>query len=447
MIGVQQRKKSELAGTDQGGIAQTRRGLSKAWKVVLILSLILAASEFVARGPWRTLSTARDFTGSYLSSRAWLKGENPYDQELLDRLWTEACDAPESKDLKFNRPSVYPLTALILIAPLALWNWPASGFLLIAINVLLILLVLNALITISGLNWREPRGALFLVLGLAFAPIHTGIALGNLIIPAASSAILAIWASAKRRDILAGALIAIATGLKPHIGGIVLLNYMLERRRRVCVSAGLFLLSLAGFSFLRLEIAGVDWRQSWISSSAEWMAKGGTNDPTAANPNRRQLINLHWPLYQIFDHAWAVNSIIFLFGASLFLIYMYALWRKQTQWRELLSISALAVLSLPVIYHRFYDAVLLLLPLAWSLAAWNGEHKTLARFSFLLILPFFIPGPVVLQELARGGSWPATLNGAWWWEFLVMPHQVWAVTLLAVCLVYAIARKTPCLEY
>src|SRR5262249_30059266 len=239
----------------------------------------------------------------------------------------------------------------------------------------------------------------------------------------------------------------IANGLKPHSGGAVLLGYAIERRWRICAVAGILLLGLAGLSVLRLEIAGVDWRQSWLSSSAEFMAPAGNNDPTAANQFRHQLINLHWPLYAIFDRGWAVNSIVLFFVGGLLLIRLFTRQWTQSSQQELLSISALAVLTLLVIYHVFYDAVLLLPPLAWSLPAWNGKLKVTARLAFLLILPFLIPGAVMLQESARAGGWPAALNGAWWWNILVLPHQVWAVASLAVCLVYAHVRMTRCPEY
>ena len=105
------------------------------------------------------------------------------------------------------------------------------------------------------------------------------------------------------------------------------------------------------------------------------------------------------------------------------------------------------MISLSAIYHRFYDATLLLAPLAWSLASWNGKHKAPARIVFLFVMPFLIPGAVALQETARARDWLATLNGAWWWNTLVLPHQVWAIALLAICLVYAQTRMTRCPEY
>ncbi len=354
---------------------------------------------------------------------------------------------PERAPVKFNTPTVYPPTALPLIVPLSLFNWREASIAALTINSLLALLSIAALISTAGLDWREPRGLLFVALGLAFAPLHTGVALANLIILAASAAIMAIWASEKKRDLLAAVLLAIATGVKPQIGGIVLIGYTFKRRWRIVAPAGVLLLALASFSVLRMEIAGADWRQSWLSNNAESLAPGGPNDPTAANLSRHHLINLHWPLYAIFDHGWLVNSIVLLFTGSLLLILLLALRRSSADRQEIVFISALSVISLSAIYHRFYDATLLLAPLAWSLASWNGKHKAPARLVFLFIMPFLIPGAVALQETARARDWLATLNGEWWWNILVLPHQVWAIALLAICLVYAQTRMTRCPEY
>jgi hypothetical protein len=438
---------SEPTEADRAGSPPARHELRKWLKGLWIFLMVLAAVEFVTRGPWRALSESGDFAMPYLSAGVWLRGGNPYDHGLVDRLWAEAGGAPERKPLKFNTPTVYPPTALPVIAPLTLLNWREASVALLAINSLLALLSLAALISTAGLDWREPRGSLFLVLGMAFAPLHTGIALGNLIIPAAALAMLAMWASARKRDLLAGVLLALATGIKPQIGGVVLIGFAFKQRWRIVVVAGVLLLALTSLSVLRLEIAGADWRQSWLSNNAESIAPGGPNDPTAANRSRHHMINLHWPLYAIFDRAWLVNSIVLIFAGSLLSILLLSRLRGTASRQELLSISAFMVLGLAVIYHRFYDAVLLLTPLAWSLAAWNGLLKAHARLIFTLILPFLIPGAVMLQESARAGAWPATLNDAWWWNTLALPHQVWAVALLAICLVYAQSRMKRCPEY
>lgn len=444
--GSQESKNSESAEVGRAGSPPAQRDLRKWWKGVWLFLMLLAAVEFVTRGPWRALSESGDFAMPYLSARVWLRGGNPYDHRLVDQQWAEVGGAPERRPLKFNTPSVYPPPTLAVIAPLTLLNWREASVGLLAINSLLALLSLAALVSAAGLDWREPHGGLFLALGVGFAPLHTGIALGNLIIPAAAGAMFAVWASAKNRGLLAGVLLALATGLKPQIGGIVLVSYAFKRRWRIVVAAGVLLLALTSLSILRLEIAGLDWRQSLLSNNAESLAPGGTNDPTAANQSRHHMINLHWPLYAIFDRPWAVNSIVLLFAGSLSLICLLTRWWRLDGRQELLSISALAVLSLAVIYHRFYDAVLLLPPLAWSLAAWNGRLRRTARLSFSLILPFLIPGAVMLQESARAGGWAATFNGAWWWNILVLPHQVWSVASLAICLVYAEARMTRCPE-
>ena len=326
--GVQVSIKSESEQAERSFDDRAQRDFRQWFKGLCLLLILLASVEFVTRGPWRALSESGDFAMPYLSARVWLRGGNPYDHRIVDQLWAESAGPPERAPVKFNTPTVYPPTALPLIVPLSLFNWREASITALTINSLLALLSIAALISTAGLDWREPRGLLFVALGLAFAPLHTGVALGNLIILAASAAIMAIWASEKKRDLLAAVLLAIATGVKPQIGGIVLIGYSFKRRWRIVAPAGVLLLALSSFSVLRMEIAGADWRQSWLSNNAESLAPGGPNDPTAANLSRHHLINLHWPLYAIFDHGWLVNSIVLLFTGSLLLILLFGATSK-----------------------------------------------------------------------------------------------------------------------
>ena len=60
----------------------------------------------------------------------------------------------------------------------------------------------------------------------------------------------------------------------------------------------------------------------------------------------------------------------------------------------------------------------------------------LASLSLLLMLPFLIPGGTILETLQASGRIPSTLASRWWWEMIVMPHQVWMLFFLSVLLLY-----------
>ena len=96
--------------------------------------------------------------------------------------------------------------------------------------------------------------------------------------------------------------------------------------------------------------------------------------------------------------------------------------------------SALAVISLLPIYHRLYDASLLVFPLAWSLTDLSGKIRPLGKVAFCLILPFLVPGGTLLEQIQLGGYVSTTVRGSWWWNAVVMPHQVWAILILSLAL-------------
>ncbi len=405
-------------------------------KLILAGLMIFAATEFAVRGVSRALSDSGDFAMPYLSAGVWLRGGNPYDYDQLYRRWQEAGGALDAMPVRLNTPAVYPPTALLVIAPLTIFSWPAARLIVTGINTFALLLSILAIASVAGLRFNEWRGQLFLTLALAFAPLHTGLAKANLIVPAAAALFFAVWASEKRKDLPAGILIAVSMALKPQVGAILLLGYAIQRRWRICATAIILLAAISGVSLLRLDLAQVDWLSNFLSNSAEFAAAGGSNDPTSANPSRHHLINLQPLLYTIFDQAVAVNLIVIAIICGLFLLFWLNHRGIEADRHHLLMISFLASLNLLPIYHRFYDATLLLLPIAWGLKNWDGPDRRRARWSLGLTLPFLIPGAVFLQESIRAGRLPSSIIGAWWWNSLIMPHQVWAIILIAICLAW-----------
>ena len=56
------------------------------------------------------------------------------------------------------------------------------------------------------------------------------------------------------------------------------------------------------------------------------------------------------------------------------------------------------------------------------------------RLALILMAPFAVPGAWMLESMQNAGRLPHYLTAAWWWDPVVMSHQVWALLLLAVLL-------------
>jgi hypothetical protein len=101
-------------------------------------------------------------------------------------------------------------------------------------------------------------------------------------------------------------------------------------------------------------------------------------------------------------------------------------------------LSAIAVISLLPVYHRFYDATLLVLPLCWVFVSYR-KARVFAILSSVLMIPFLIPGGTLLETMEISGRIPAALAHRWWWEAFAMAHQVWLLLFLGILLLYEMA--------
>jgi hypothetical protein len=127
--------------------------------------------------------------------------------------------------------------------------------------------------------------------------------------------------------------------------------------------------------------------------------------------------------------AWAVTSVLILCWTVLF--------AQRTQGQELLHLSALATVALLPVYHRFVDAVVLLLPLCWCLTVRKPKYKQIALIVVLFELPFLVPGASLLVTLADSGHISREVASSWWWNAVVVPHEVWSVIAISFALLYA----------
>jgi len=414
--------------------------------------LLLAGGEFAVRGPVRAIRSAsqfNDFLSPYIQANAWMRGLDPYSPETLLRLWPTGAAhlqflpkevADGTLIAKRGIPTAYPITALVLIAPISLLPWNFAYAFWLAINLALFFVMLWVLVELAGFSYREPAAILLVAGTLVLAPFHTGIVTGNAALVGVELGIIAIWAARRRYEVTTAILLALSAGLKPQIGLCFLLYYLVRRRWRVFGTTVAAIGVLAGLGLLRLEVGHTPWLGNYLNDNHVLLESGILANFTPVNPMRFGLINLQVLLYSFVGSVRWANDLAVLMGVVLVMVWLNGMRRRGAEADlELLDLSAIAVISLLPVYHRFYDAALLVLPLCWVFV-WFRKSRMVGAVSLLLMLPFLIPGGTLLETMQADGRIPSALVSHWWWEAIVLPHEIWALFFLSVLLLYEMSR-------
>lgn len=421
-----------------------RRQTGANLKLVLWVLLFLAAAEFVVRGPVRFLfeeTVWNDLSQNYTASRLWLKGESPSDPRNFVALWKQ--ERGSRLDLTDIRTHLAPpLGGLVVMAPIAAFHWKVASILWVTVLLAAFAATVWALVHAAGFRHNEPRTLAFVAACLALAPFHTGIASGNPSILVIGLCIVAVWAATRHRDISSGILFGIACSMKPQIGAFLVLYYLVRRRWKLFATAVSTTFGLTFVAAIYLWIRGASWIQDYLRNAKGFVTANSIDDFSPANPIRFTLINLQVPFASFTRHS-SANLLAFAVGGVLLLFWLYWIASDNAHRSELLCLGAVAVISLLPVYHRYYDAGLLVLPLSWCLTGRSGRSKTIARIALLLMTPFLVPGTALLQQLAERGKISDAITHSWWWGSIVMPHQTWALLLLSLALLYAIKTPVP----
>jgi Glycosyltransferase family 87 len=407
--------------------------LQNGTRIVLWCLLLLAAAEFILRGPVRYLHPTNwnDLAQYYATSRIWQRGQNFADPQKFGALWRDELQSPMNPNTARMHISPPP-GALVLFAPIAALPWTAARLVWLVALLAGFTTTVAALLKFAGLSPLEARGLAFVAGCLALAPFHTGIATGNQTILVVGLCAFGIWAAGCNRDIIAGLSFGVACSLKPHIAGFFLLYYLLHRRWRLMASAITLAVVLVMVAAAWMQLAGVAWLPDYLNNIKFGATHNSFDDFTSANPIRFMLINLQVPFYSFTHSARSANLLAFCVGAALIIAWIILVFRNRRQEVELLSLSTIAVIGLLPLYHRLYDASVLVFPLLWCLTQ-SSKLTHIANTALLLMAPFLVPGAAVLQQMQN--RIPESWTTSWWWDGLVMPHQTWVVLFLSLVLI------------
>ena len=403
-------------------------------RLVWLALLVPVTAVFIWRGPLRGLRDGYDFAMLYAASGAWCRGENPYRYEPVIQGLRASGGDRKHRLTRESLISVYPPTLFPLLAPLSYTSWSVARTLWLVINLGATVTVGLSLIRLVDAARSPPTTLVLIVILLAWAPLHTAIAVGQTSVTV-MAVVLSALVTSRNRPMLVGGLLGAATALKPQLGGIFLLYLVLRRRWRALCWSALFLATilLIGLTQLNRSESAQGWYEDWMNNMQTFAH--GEGDSSPRNPNAFQTINLHYLLHTYTANRTVVRVCVYAIGAVLGALAIGLGLTSRNPEDDPALLSLLGVLSLLMVYHRFYDAVLLLLPAAWVVSRVMGGRVRAWDGASIVMLAFFLaPGAAILGKRARDGLVSADISATWWWRCLVMPHQVWALCGLCVCL-------------
>lgn len=345
-------------------------GMANARRDGLLL-LILGAAIFVLLGLALERAAAapgEDFRALYYPAKTLLAGGDPYNP--ADVLAVLRADDPKFgadawKLEQIATRSIYPPTAYTFVLPFALLPWKLSQPAWLALTIL-------SLIGACALVWRVCAQSAPLLAGTLLALLLIN---SELIVIANNSAgivvslcvVAACCFLYEQYPWLGVLCLAASVSLKPHETGLVWLYFLLaggalrKRAGQTLLAAALLALPCGVWMFARQP----HWLGEWQSNIAFLAAPGGISDPgphSLGGHGLAMVISLQALLSFFRDEPGFYNLGSYVLTAPLLAIWGWITLRTHaTRARAWVGIASIAAISLLPVYHRQYDARILLL--------------------------------------------------------------------------------------
>jgi len=342
-----------------------------------------------------------DFRAVYGSTRCLIAGCNPYQateirtQFLLHGGSVAEADPPPPQYGPFEPYYVgYPPPALFYLAPFALLPWPLAWFVFLAVGILLYAI---AVMLFADLCSEYVPIAASACLAYFIAVEHDIVMLGQPTLLAASLLCIGVWCLLKNRRPRLGVLsFALSLLLKPHLGGLFLLYFLLAapsyRKRALQIIGLAVILSLPALSWFSTHAATRNWLQDYKTNLVGISAPGKASDPGPQNQSENLIISLQSLVSRYRDQPSFYNPVVWIFSAIFVCVWIYPdLRRRPSQEKDILCLACIAAFSMLPVYHRSYDsrALLILFPalaLLLQRTIWWGRAATVLTLfaSFVL---------------------------------------------------------------
>jgi hypothetical protein len=397
--------------------------------------------------------TTVDFKLVYYGARCLLENRDPYIPSNLDSIY-RAEGGESAGDTLANRLSErrynYPPTAFSITVPFAVLPFGVA-------HSLWLTLIAASVIVASCLMWEIAADTAPLLAGalvfLILADSDLFLILGNPAGIAVGLCVIAVWCFLRRRWETIGVLcLAVSLILKPHDGALVWLYFALAggayRKRAWQTLCLVAVLSLP--AIIWVSIVAPNWLQEFRSILAIMSSHGDVNDPgpsSMAAHGIGMVISLQAVISVFRDDPRIYNPVTYVLVGALILVWIAKILRSSPTIDNVkLALAPIAALSVLPIYHRIYDARLLLLSVPACTLIWRKSAPWIGRIAVLLAAAaIFVTGAMpwaILLTLIKQRHWPASLSSPIFLTALqVFPAPL--ILLLSGCLFLWIFVRQP----
>jgi hypothetical protein len=381
-------------------------GLSLLLVGCAVFLLLGGALENTARAPFV------DFRVVYYPARCLLRHCDPYkESEVLRVYQAEGVYGPLDTANERLMATRYPYlpTAFSFTIPFAMLPWGPA-------HILWMTLTAGALIFGSFLMWNS---------GAIYAPIISGFLIGFLIANSeslmisgmcagivVSLCIVAVWCFVRERFVPVGILcLALSLAIKTQDTGLVWLYFLLAggvyRKRALQTLAVTVAIGLP--AVLWVWRVAPHWIQELHSNIMAYSAHGGNIDPGPASSGGHGLaavISLQAVISVFRDDPRIYNLVSYSVCVFLLLIWgVVTLRSRPSPARTWLALAAIAALTMLPVYHRQYDAKLLLLSVPACAMLW-AEGGRIGRLALVVTSAGFLvtadlPWAIVLGLISK----------------------------------------------
>jgi hypothetical protein len=401
-----------------------------AWSVVAACVLISAIQTR------NSLKDGGDGGTVYFASRAFMAGQNPYDHDAL-----ASHDDGYPLGPRINpalAPSVYPPSTILAHVPLATLPWYAANVVNFSACFAMAIAFVPTLTRLVPGCRRYPICCVLAAAVLLWGPMITAIKTKQPSIAAGLLLAMSIAADKSGHRALAAVILGLSSAIKPQLSLPLYSYYLLIGRWKLPAWAATLAALANVVGIVVMSKLRIDWYPSWLQN-VEY-ARRTVNSVAAANPLRFQLIDLRILYGSITDDE--PSGLLNFCTAALLSVPGIAVLLAAKRSRDAIpALSAALVLGLLAFYHRYYDAIVLLIPLAWSLDTWLRHRRLTAGLALLLMTPFFISGAWGLDYLEQRDMISSGLTGRWWWRCVIKPHQAWCLLGLYAVLIAETLRE------